>query len=80
MSKKAYRKFIRSGERPCDICKRITLLVTHHIKGREVWDANKEYNLAHICPNCHDKVHMNLITHLQWQMTSDGRILLFVLR
>jgi uncharacterized protein YlaI len=76
-SKKNFRKYKRSGSEICPICKLPTKLVQHHIKGREIEDANKPYNLTWICPNCHDKIHSNEITILGNFFTSDGYQLIY---
>jgi len=77
MTKKAYRSYRRSGNCLCDICGIETLLIEHHINGRIIHNANKKFNIANICSNCHDKVHMNMIIIEGWFLTSDGRKLLF---
>lgn len=33
----------------------------HHINGRKIPDADGIKNLSYLCPNCHRKVHRNLI-------------------
>ena len=33
----------------------------HHIKGRQIEDANAHSNLAYLCPNCHRLVHSGVI-------------------
>lgn len=61
----------------CNICKNLEYLISHHINGREIHNANKKWNLVDICVSCHDKVHKNEIIIEGWSQTTDGRILLF---
>jgi len=57
MSKRNIRKSNRSGKRECPICKTKTKLVCHHIHGRNIPRWDELWNLAWICPNCHDLTH-----------------------
>lgn len=57
MSKRNVRKSNRSGSRTCPICNGRAKLVCHHIHGREVNRSEDPWNLAFICPNCHDLIH-----------------------
>ena len=66
------RKLNRSGTLPCEICKEYTILVQHHIHGRNIPNANSAANLANICPNCHNLVHNNKIIVENKMLTSIG--------
>lgn len=80
MTKRAIRKSIRSGTKKCAICDRACPLVAHHIHGREVKDADGEWNIAAICPTCHDEIHLDLPTRIiviGWYMTTGGRRLVW---
>jgi hypothetical protein len=75
---RSIRKYIRklasrSGTHECELCRRKEVLEEHHINGRAIPDADKEYNKTYICSNCHTKVHMNKITINGWVMTTSGR-------
>jgi endogenous inhibitor of DNA gyrase (YacG/DUF329 family) len=72
MSKMAKRKMMRSGNVPCPTCNAEVKLCRHHINGREVPRAEEEWNIAWICPTCHDKVHDGEILIEGWFMTTDG--------
>ena len=77
MSKKAVRKFNRSGKNNCPICDRQCRLVEHHLNGRDIHNWNKPSNTAWICGACHDMVHTGDIIIEAWLMTSGGRKLFF---
>lgn len=60
--KKETRKAMnRSGNIQCDICEEHEILCDHHINGRDIPNANHTSNIAHLCSNCHRKVHEGLI-------------------
>ncbi len=43
----------------CEICKEdFSSLDKHHITSKSKEGTNKRYNICHICPNCHRKVHL----------------------
>lgn len=80
MSKKSLRKYKRSGACQCPICDRVCPLVEHHINGRRVKNANQQWNIAWICPTCHDEIHAditNKIILVGWHNTSLGRKLIW---
>jgi 5-methylcytosine-specific restriction endonuclease McrA len=79
MTKLAERKRRRSATATCDICGERTLLVQHHIHGREVRGSEGKWNLAAICPNCHYDVHAvpPRIILEDWHMTTAGRKLMW---
>lgn len=72
MTKQTTRKRNRSGHEPCPICLEKTILVEHHINGRDVVGANMQWNLVNICDNCHRKIHNDIIVVEGWKSTSDG--------
>jgi len=75
MTKRAVRKSYRSGTRPCAICQRILLLVEHHINGRDIPNAEAEWNKVRICASCHDCIHAvpPRIIIEGWFRTTSGR-------
>ena len=75
--KKNVRKYNRSGVAWCPICQQQTLLVCHHIKGREIPNCDDKSNILWCCPNDHDRIHSGLIDIHGWAMTSKGRELLY---
>jgi len=77
MSKKNKRKEYRSGNKRCILCGYVGPLIEHHINGRKIpnWDNN--WNKINCCPNCHDKIHMNVIKIYKWVNTTDGKFLLW---
>jgi hypothetical protein len=77
MTKTNERKFNRSGIQVCPICKNKSVLVEHHINGREIKDANAGFNISWICASCHDLVHIGQIEIEGWMRTTDGRELFF---
>jgi 5-methylcytosine-specific restriction endonuclease McrA len=66
-----------SGNRNCDICGDVEYLEEHHIRGRKIKNANKMFNIANICPNCHYKVHLGDIIIEDWKTTEKGRKLIW---
>lgn len=76
--KKKIRKIMNiSGKEKCDICGIESFLEGHHIEGREIDNANKSYNIANICANCHSKIHMGSIFIEGWFMTTNGKELIW---
>ena len=46
----------------------------HHIRGRDIPNANKQFNLASVCPCCHDDIHIGIEVVLEgWFSTTSGR-------
>ena len=72
MSKKTRKKQNRSGNEICSICKNHSILICHHINGRDIEDANKSWNLVNICDTCHRKIHEGILIIEKWAMTSSG--------
>ena len=77
MKRKNRRIMNRSGKMPCEICGECTLLEQHHIKGRKIDNPHHPSNIANICPNCHTKVHANIIIIEKRVMTTSGYILIW---
>ena len=77
MAKKHMRKKNASGQFECDICGEIEYLEEHHIRGRKIKNANKPFNIANICPNCHFKIHLGETIVENWTTGSGGRMLIW---
>jgi len=75
--KKNIRKYNREGYGTCPVCEDKTILVEHHIHGRDIPGWNKKWNIAWICARCHDLVHQDHIRMDGWVMTTIGRKLLY---
>lgn len=73
MRKKIRKVINRTGKFPCEICKEKQILCEHHINGRDIPNYSKEWNLCHICSNCHRLVHEGIIVIEGWIITSDGK-------
>ena len=71
-TKKSRKRRNKSGRSTCDICREVQPLETHHINGRKIPDAEKSWNLADLCPNCHTKVHLGQIIIERWLRTTSG--------
>jgi hypothetical protein len=80
MGKRTYRQAMRSGHSSCDICNKMARLVEHHIHGREVAGWRDGWNVAWVCPTCHDQVHAGDVVVEGWFRTTDGRELVWRLR
>lgn len=77
MSRNMRRLVNRVGYKPCDICGNAGILVTHHIRGRDIPHCNHKSNLADICSNCHMDCHSGKIIIEKWMNSTDGLILLW---
>lgn len=77
LTRKSLKYIKNSKTRPCDICEEKEILEEHHIKGRKIPDANKEWNLCYICSNCHTDTHKGLIIIDEWVQTTLGRQLIW---
>lgn len=64
-----------SGNHPCAICGRVDFLQAHHIRGRDIPNANHKSNLTDICSCCHTSIHMGKIVVEGYVMTENGYIL-----
>lgn len=67
------KKSKSSGILKCEICKNHEILVTHHINGRDILNANHKSNLVDLCSNCHVAVHFGRIVIEGWVMTTLGK-------
>lgn len=77
MSKAAKRKLMRSGTQVCPISGYRGRLVKHHINGRDVKNADGEWNVVWVSPTVHDEIHTGRIVIEAWFMTSTGRELIW---
>ena len=75
MSIRSLRKYNRSGFAICPICGRQAKLQLHHIKGRDIPQANFKHNLVWLCATCHDEETAGELIIIGWRMTTDGRVL-----
>jgi len=62
----------RSGSLNCSLCKEKNILICHHIKGRDIPNANHPSNLVNLCDNCHRKVHEGKIILEGWFKSTKG--------
>ena len=62
----------RSGKAACELCGDEDFLEDHHIRGREIPEANHPSNIASICSRCHSKIHYGAIVVEGKIMTTDG--------
>ena len=67
----------RSGTKMCPICETNEILVDHHLSGRKASHAQRQFNRADICSNCHAKLHHGLIVVEGWFLTTNGMKLLW---
>jgi len=77
MRYKIRKKINSSGQHPCQICNQVSILVNHHINGRNISGANQSWNLVGLCDNCHRLIHTNNIIIEKWCLTTNGRKLLW---
>lgn len=82
MSKKNKRKIARSGNAHCEICEKPNVLEIHHLRGRDVPNPHKPWNVVVICANCHSDIHLpyghqNKIVVEGWFETSRGKNLIW---
>lgn len=61
----------------CEICNTRTYLDKHHIISRSNGGTNDEYNITHVCPNCHRKIHKGDIIIEGRFMSCTGYILVW---
>jgi hypothetical protein len=72
------RKIInRSGTAVCDMCEEMSFLERHHIRGRNIPDADNPSNVANICPKCHTEVHYGKKIIEGWYLSTKGRMLIW---
>jgi len=77
MKRKNRLQLNRSGKIECECCGDPHYLQQHHIRGREIENANHPSNLANICANCHEKVHRGDIIIEDRLMSTDGYVLIW---
>lgn len=63
----------RSGSRPCAVCGVSRILVEHHLRGREIPNANAPSNVCNVCDNCHRDLHEGRIVIEGFFVTTTGR-------
>jgi len=62
----------------CEICSETNIILDeHHIVSVSEGGTNELSNKAHICPNCHRRVHMGMIILEGRFLTTDGYKLLY---
>jgi uncharacterized membrane protein len=72
VKKKIQKKINRSNKFSCPICETKTILVEHHINGRNIRNSEAPANKVNICSNCHRLIHEGLIIIEGWVYTSQG--------
>jgi len=78
VSKKNKHKAMAAGYGECPVDKTYSgPLVRHHIRGRNVRDWNKGWNVVYVSPNTHALIHEGRITIDGWFLTSSGRELIW---
>ena len=77
IKKETRKKINRSGKNVCDICKEKSILISHHIAGRKIENAEKWWNKANICDKCHRLTHEGKIIIENWCSTTNGRELIW---
>lgn len=60
----------------CEICS-CRARHKHHIVSKSKGGTNHQYNLCHLCPNCHDNIHRGEIIIEGKFLTSSGYQLIF---
>jgi len=65
----------------CEICEDDSVLLDkHHIISKSKGGSNKAYNIAHLCPNCHRRVHTgDIILEGRFESTL-GNVLVYHLK
>ena len=75
--KRDNRRLMNStGLYECEICDENHILEQHHIRGRNIRNADSPSNLANICANCHNKVHRGKII-IENRLNSTSGFILF---
>jgi hypothetical protein len=77
MPKRVKRTSFRSGGMLCPICNRKHALIEHHIHGREIPNAEAQWNKCRICAACHDDIHIGTVIIEGWFMTTGGEKLVW---
>ena len=75
ITNKKNRVLNRTGMMKCAVCSKATILVSHHISGRDIPNANHLFNLANVCSNCHMDIHSGEIIIEKWTMGTKGLFL-----
>ena len=61
----------------CEVCHLVTYIERHHIQSKSKGGNNKPYNIARLCPNCHNLVHRGDIVLEGKFLTTAGHVLLW---
>ena len=62
LSRRTVGKIFKRMKLECSICGwNECVCDIHHINGRNIDNADSHKNLTYVCPNCHRKIHNNLI-------------------
>lgn len=78
MSKRNVHKSMMSGENKCPIDEFYNgPLVRHHINGRNVQNADGDWNIVYVSPNTHRLIHEGEVILEGWFQSTSGRILLW---
>jgi predicted HNH restriction endonuclease len=77
MKRSIRKKLNASGNCKCEVCDKDNVLVEHHIRGRDIPNANTPSNLANVCSNCHRLIHTGNIIIENRLRTTNGFLLLW---
>lgn len=69
MTARSRRAANRSGTQCCDVCGKKRRLVVHHLSGHT---GNQRFNLANVCPDCHQDIHDGIIVIEGWAASTLG--------
>ena len=61
----------------CEICNDHEAYHDHHIHSKAYDGSNKSFNIASLCPNCHNEVHLGKIIIEGRFLTDDGYMLIW---
>jgi hypothetical protein len=64
----------------CEICNKHKARHGHHIQSKSKGGSSQPFNIAYICPNCHDDVHRGNVILEGKFLTTDGYTLLYHMR
>ena len=77
-NKKNVKKYASSGKKPCEMCSEVGVpLQEHHIRGRKIKNYNDPSNVCYICPNCHSRIHYDIVIVEGWFVSTGGRQLVW---
>jgi hypothetical protein len=61
----------------CEVCKTNTFLNEHHIHSTSLGGNDKPYNIARLCPTCHNEVHFGALILEGRFVSSRGNIIVW---